>query len=169
MTSLGSNRNDPIWRDALRTRNSQFATLTRLLVVTTFVLLNVSCVAEKKPTAEQAQVKQWNDLYPKMNSKMARMEELMNRIDRFLGSDDFKEEILGNCTEFTWLAKQSVGHANEYREGKEAEAFAEALEEVARLGGELHSSIKTDNMSEAKSILSELGSVRLKSHSNFVF
>ena len=131
-------------------------------IITGIVLLNASCATEYEPT----QAERLNELYPKMNSKMARMEELMNRIDRFLGMEEFKERIQDDCIEFTWLATQALGHSDEYKE--EPEAIATALQEVVSLGGELHSSIESDNISDAKLVLSKLDSIRRESHSSYV-
>ncbi len=170
-------------------------TMRLLWIITSVVFLNASCVPQREPAAEirpselplpeearpeeahssvecqptTEQAEEWDYLYPKLNSKMARMEQLMIRIERFLGSEDLKETSLGECVEFTHLARKSVGHAHEYLEGKKAEAFVAAFKEVARLGGQLHSLIKTNNTTQAKSVLTELGAIRRENHAKYVY
>lgn len=75
----------------------------------------------QKPTA--CQITEWQKLYPKMASKMARMEEITNAIDRFIDDDSFKEQLLEYCMEFSWLAKKSTDHTLEYVDEDKSGAF----------------------------------------------
>ncbi len=155
-----------------------------LWFTTAVVVLNVSCIAQhdsvaidnaskQQPTTEglttAEQADEWDYLYPKLNSKMARMEQLLSRIERFLGSEDLQAASLSDCTEFIHLAKRSVEHTNEYLEGSKAQAFAGALTEVANLGRQLHICLKANNIPRAKEVLSELDNIRRQNHSKYVY
>jgi len=118
-------------------------------------------------TASKKQKQEWQKLYPKLNSKMARMEEILNYIDRFLGNDNFKPDMLEKTIEFSFLANQSTKNIPEYIPEEERNLFIKALEDTHESGIKLYQAVKENNHKEAKKIFLQLDKIRRKSHSKW--
>ena len=73
--------------------------------------------------ATDKEKKEWQRLYPKLNSKMARMEEILNYIDRFLGDNSFRKSSLKKCIEFSFLAKKATENIPDYITKQKSEHF----------------------------------------------
>jgi len=113
------------------------------------------------------QIKEWEKLYPKLNSKMARMEELLNFIDRFLGDEEFKSNVLDKTSEFIYLTRSSKKVLPDYLLDSDKDPFTKALEETASTGEKLYLAIKNDQETEAKSLFLKLDKLRRKGHAKW--
>lgn len=116
---------------------------------------------------ENAQKEEWKKLYPKLNSKMARMEELLNRIDRFHGDVDFTDTSLAYAEEFSYLAKQAIHNIPGYLHEDQREPYIEQLLEIHKLGKALCRALQEKDDDKVRMIFSELDKVRQKSHAKW--
>lgn len=136
----------------------------------TFILLaivafSLESVQGKSHTIEQRA--QWDKLYPKLNEKMARMEEILNFVDRFIGSGEFKKKMLVQLLEFKHLAQTSTKLVPNYLEAKDREPFVKALEEVSSVGQQLYNAIDNGAHKEARLLFLKLDKLRRKGHSKW--
>jgi len=146
-----------------------------------FVFLRVACIylfslhltaaspldTEYKAEHTKKQKEEWEKLYPKLNSKMARMEELLNYVDRFLGNDEFKNEVLLKIAEFIYHTESSQKHIPAYLLKKDKAPFTKALQTTAKTGKDLYLAVAKENQTEAKSLYLKLDKLRRKSHSKW--
>jgi len=95
------------------------------------------------------------------------MEENLNYIDRFLGNNNFKDNMLEKTIEFSFLANQSTKNIPNYLSKEEKKPFIKALENTHKLGIELYQVIKKNNYKKAKEIFLQLDKTRRKSHSKW--
>ena len=131
-----------------------------------FLILFLSLTLSAQ-TVTQKQIHEWQKLYPKLNSKMARMEEILNYIDRFLGNNEFKNEILEKAAEFSFLAQQSTKNTPSYLTKEDQKLFVNALNTTHELGNKLYHAVKSNNNREAKDLFSKLDTLRRNSHSKW--
>lgn len=132
-----------------------------------FLVLMILPVQADFPSADQR--KEWQRLYPKLNSKMARMEALLNYIDRFLENSEFKVEMLKKSVEFTYLAEAARLNVPKGFSKEESVLFKKALMKTSELGKCLHLAIQEDRTKEAKECYKKLDRIRRKSHADWVF
>lgn len=125
----------------------------------------VSSVTAREPSDDQ--VKEWQRLYPKLNSKMARMEELLNYIERFLGVDSFRKEMLSRSLEFTYLTKQSGKNIPEYLSKEERKKYLLTIKKSTKLAESLYTFIDQSKWKKGKKILKDLHKIRKKSHAKW--
>lgn len=115
-----------------------------------------------QPTLEQIAV--WQRLYPKLNSKMARMEELLNYIERFLGNYEFKQELLNSSLEFSYLASVSGENLSKDLPFEQRKPFLAAIEETVATANKLYQSIQNSQQKLATQALKRLHKIRKQSH-----
>ena len=113
--------------------------------------------------ATDQEKKEWQRLYPKLNSKMARMEEILNYIDRFLGDNSFRKSSLKKCIEFSFLAKKATENI------PKSEHFLKALEETHSLGNKLYEALEKSDHKKTRELLLELDKIRRISHAKWVY
>lgn len=128
------------------------------------LLLSASTSAQ---IATEKQKKEWQKLYPKLNSKMARMEEILNHIERFLGENEFKDATVEGALEFSFLAKKSSENIPQSLNEKQRKPYLKALKATHELGIKLHNSLKKDDYKKAKEILLQLEKIRRNSHTKW--
>jgi len=139
--------------------------LTKLVVSTIlFSLLGNVTIAQEVSTAQKKELRK---LYPKLNSKMARMEEILNYTDRFLGDKDFKMNVLTGLKEFVFLAKESKNDIPFYLPEKEVSSYKKAIDKTAKLGMQLYQAVKDSDQKSAKKYFNALDTLRRKSHSKW--
>lgn len=138
---------------------------TRAFVFSLFVWMILPIQADT-PSADE--IREWQRLYPKLNSKMARMEELLNYIDRFLGDAEFKAEMLKKSVEFTYLAKASTENIPKNLPKEDVVPFKKALMKTSMLGKCIHRAIQEGRTEDAKLLFKKLDSIRRKSHTDWV-
>ena len=139
-----------------------------LRIIIVCLLSFLSCLAPsiaQEPTEEQK--REWQKLYPKLNSKMARMEELLNYADRFLGDEDFKLNVLLGLTEFIFLTQQSQSSLPSYLLEGDKKVYLSALKKTEALGHDLYEAVKLSDIDKAREIFSKLDKVRRKSHAKW--
>jgi len=117
------------------------------------------------PTAEQKE--EWEKLYPKLNSKMARMEELLNFIDRFLGDEEFKNEVLNKISELIYHTNSSKNSLPSYLLEEENRPFTKALTQTAETCKKLYKAIQLNDEKKAKELFLKLDKLRRNSHSKW--
>ena len=98
---------------------------------------------------------------------MARMEELLNYIERFLGDADFSAELLESATEFSYLAVESQKSIPDYLSEEDQKPYLEALQKTSKLGDDLYVAMKKSDYEEVRTILQSLAQVRKESHANW--
>lgn len=128
-----------------------------LLLLSTFALSQVQEINEE----QQAE---WQRLYPKLNSKMARMEEILNYVDRFRENQEFKKEVLTNITEFIFLAQQAQKNIPDYLSEEDQKPYKHALIKTASLGSSLFTAVDKSNFKQSKQLFLALDKLRRKSH-----
>ena len=131
------------------------------------VFLCLAGCSSPEEAPSEAQIKEWQRLYPKLNSKMARMEELLNYIERFLGDADFSAELLESATEFSYLAVESQKSIPDYLSEEDQKPYLEALQKTSKLGDDLYVAMKKSDYEEVRTILQSLAQVRKESHANW--
>lgn len=139
--------------------------LTKIAIYICLISLSGNTIAAQETTAEQK--KEWRKLYPKLNSKMARMEEILNFTDRFLDNEELKESVLIKLTEFIFLAQRSKNDIPFYLPKKEIPSYKNAIDKTAKLGTKLYHSIKNSDYKNAKKYLNSLDTLRRRSHSKW--
>ncbi len=121
------------------------------------------CAVE--PTPEQKA--EWKRLYPKLNSKMARMEELVNYLERFLGSRDFTDEMLSRALELRFLTGASLDNLPAELPAAEHTAYKKALTSTKCLVQKLYTAIEKGEDKAATDLLKQLHTLRRKSHAKW--
>jgi len=121
------------------------------------------CAVE--PTPEQQA--EWERLYPKLNSKMARMEELVNYLERFLGSRDFTDEMLSRVIELHFLTEASLDNLPVELPAAEHTAYKKALTSTKYLVQKLYIAIENGEDQTATDLLKKLHTLRRKSHAKW--
>ncbi len=108
-------------------------------------------------------------LYQTLAGKMARMEELLNRIDRFIGFEDMQEAIVQDAQEFVdlTLACQNLFPPELVKDDQAP--YNAALTKTAELGDELRFHLKKQQWAEAQEVFGKLDAIRRKSHSQFSY
>lgn len=136
------------------------------VIAFSLIIFSVTLQAE---IPSEKQIEEWQRLYPKLNFKMARMEELLNYIDRFLGDAEFKKPMLSKAVEFTYLAEASLLNIPKELPKEQIEPFKKALIKVSKLGRDLHLAIQEDRIKDVQQCFKKLDEIRRKSHSDWVF
>jgi hypothetical protein len=136
------------------------------LFLSLLFLLSVSGPAQ---VATDQEKKEWQRLYPKLNSKMARMEEILNYIDRFLEDESFTKSRLKKCIEFSFLAKKAAENIPDYITKPRSKQFSKALEETHSLGNKLYKALEKSDHKKTRELLLELEKIRRKSHAKWVY
>lgn len=131
-------------------------------------------VSEQTKTAEQntsvASLETESDdfeMYSTLSGKMARMEELMNAIDRFLGDPDFASRIESDAKEF----HQLLGDCRElFPEGlpdEQQDSYRDYVDRALEHSDRMQSALIAQNELEARKSLEALDTIRRKSHAKF--
>lgn len=109
------------------------------------------------------------ELYSTLASKMARMEELLNAIDRLLGEPDFQDRLLADAKEFHQLLSESRGLYPEKLAPEDQQKFDQSIDRTAAVAKKLLHSIQANNNQAAREVLSQLGKQRRKAHTRFSY
>lgn len=108
-------------------------------------------------------------LYASLAGKMARMEELLNAIERFLGDPDFQQRLLEDAQEFAQLVEESRLLFPDELEPEDQEGYVRAMDATLGHALELKSAITAENVETAQVALSKLHQVRKKSHARYSY
>ncbi|MEM6692299.1 MAG: hypothetical protein AAF664_22910 [Planctomycetota bacterium] len=108
-------------------------------------------------------------LYSSLTGKMARMEELLNAIDRFLDIPDFHDRVVADAQEFELLLTESRGLYPETLVEEDQPGFDKAIDETAITAEKLLSSIKANDAQAARDALRVLDKFRLRAHTRFSY
>ena len=134
-----------------------------------FIVLSTSLLysegVQLMHTEEQKET--WRKLYSKLNSKMARMEEVLNYVERFMDEENFKEEVLLSLAEFTFLSNEALEQIPAYLDTEERPPYSNALKLTASYGGQLYLAIDQSNSQGADQALLSLRRIRRISHAKW--
>ncbi|MEM1225827.1 MAG: hypothetical protein AAGJ40_09015 [Planctomycetota bacterium] len=119
-----------------------------------------------KPTGEEMAAFQ---LYSTLAGKMARMEEILNGIDRFLDEPDFQERLIGDVQEFQQLLMESRGLYPKRLSVQDNPAFDRTIDETVTLAEELHGLLRTQDETAAREVLRKLDRIRQEAHTKFSY
>ncbi|MEM9282380.1 MAG: hypothetical protein AAGA96_11165 [Verrucomicrobiota bacterium] len=142
------------------------------MILTGFALLRGS--SDQPVTAQQATDTTISDtksdgfpMYGTLAGKMARMEELMNGIDRFLGDPDFASRLKLDAEEFHELLAGCRDLFPENLPAEERVAYQDYIDRALEHSNRLKSALDAQNESEAITSLEALDTIRRKSHAKF--
>lgn len=107
------------------------------------------------------------ELYSTLAGKMARMEELLNRIDRFLGDAAFRDRICSDAEEFYQLVNASRGLYPEKLDVQDHPKYDQAIDRTVAVSKELLTALRAENMEAAREALETIGRQRVKAHAEF--
>ena len=135
--------------------------------------LELSAAAE--PPAQTVTISKKTDeyfsfqLYSTLPGKMARMEELLNAIDRFLDDPEFQDRLLADAKEFHQLVTESRGQYPEKLSLNDQSQFDHTIEQTAIVSKKLIDSLETNNVMAVREALEELDSLRQEGHTRFSY
>jgi len=129
------------------------------------ILLSVFSYSENVQEISVKQKEEWQKLYPKLNSKMARMEEILNAIERLNGDPDFTESLMQKALEFSYLAGASLKDIPDYLESEQLTSYKENLTKTEILGHKVYHAI--DKGKDLDKLLAQLDEIRRKSHAKW--
>jgi len=109
------------------------------------------------------------ELYQSLAGKMARMEELLNSIERFLGSPDFQERLVSESEEFRQLVEESRLLFPEELSDEDERGYTGAMDRTLQWAVKLKRAITSQDLESANEALSELHRIRKKSHARFSY
>lgn len=108
-------------------------------------------------------------LYSSLTGKMARMEELLNAIDRFLDIPDLHDRVLADAKEFDRLLAESRGLYPERLLTEDEPGFDKTIDRTGMISSKLLSSIQAGDNDAAREALRALDEYRLKAHTRFSY
>lgn len=108
-------------------------------------------------------------LYSTLPGKMARMEELLNGIERFLGDASFQKRLVADSNEFYGLLDQCRGMYPERLSIQDRPKFDKAIDETATNARKLIECIEKGDFASARDVLLRLGNQRQDAHSQFSY
>ncbi|MEM0896489.1 MAG: hypothetical protein AAGJ79_06350 [Verrucomicrobiota bacterium] len=109
------------------------------------------------------------ELYSTLAGKMARMEELLNGVDRFLGDPDFQERLVLDATEFRRLTLESRELFPEALIDEDKPGFREAIDRTVEVADGLIEALRENRKEEALAALEKLDRIRRDSHEDFSY
>lgn len=98
---------------------------------------------------------------------MARMEEILNYIDRFFPSEEFHPELIEHALEFTFLSHKAANNLPAYLDADERLPFLLALKKTESLGNKLTQAIREKDQQKVTLLFKQLDTIRRKSHANW--
>lgn len=98
---------------------------------------------------------------------MARMEELLNAIDRFLDEPEFRDRLLADAREFHTLLHDSKGLYPTELPKDEQPWFDQAIDETVATSVELLAALKESDSIAARQKLVALQKQRIAAHARF--
>ena len=107
------------------------------------------------------------ELYSTLPGKMARMEELLNAIDRFLEFPDFQDRLITDAEEFHRLLIESRELYPAELLPKDQPMFDQAITETVVTSEQLLASIRANDDTAAREALDQLDKKRQKAHTRF--
>jgi hypothetical protein len=119
------------------------------------------------PSVPQVEAPESFELYSTLAGKMARMEELLNAVDRFLDDPDFHDRLCADAEEFHQLLTESRGLYPKKLSGEDQPKFDDAADRTIVASKELLGSLRANNIKATREALNQLGEYRQKAHSEF--
>jgi len=108
-------------------------------------------------------------LYATLAGKMARIEELLNGIERFLGESDFQTRLLADVGELHQLLTESKGLYPDELEPKDQVGYDQAMGRAITSTQDLQTAIQAQNQDEALTAIESLHKIRRKAHARFSY
>jgi len=107
------------------------------------------------------------ELYSTLAGKMARMEELLGGIERFLDQPGFKKRLASDAEEFHQLLSECRGLYPEELLPQDQAGFDEAVNQTLATSSKLMSSIHANDIEAAEHAIQKLFQQRRKAHARF--
>lgn len=108
-------------------------------------------------------------LYSTLAGKMARMEQLLNAVDRFLGDVSFHDRLLADAREFHHLLVESRGLYPEKLRPEDKAGFDRTIDAAASTSERLMRAIRASDHEAAREALDELAKLRQRAHSKYSY
>ena len=172
-TMTGSIRKTPLSRsDRIESRSPIFAFATKYLVL--IVVLTGCEKPESLPKPETLPISHAEDLisfelYSTLKGKMARMEELLNAIDRFLDNPEFHERVCEDAREFHRLLAESRGLYPKKLVRPDQPKFDRTIDQTIATSRQLLDSLQASNGLAARKALKLLENQRQDAHAKFSY
>lgn len=109
------------------------------------------------------------ELYSTLPGKMARMEELLNAIDRFLDTPDFQDRLVVHAQEFHQLLTESRGLYPDELLPQDEHKFDQTIDQTAAISNKLLSALQASDNKAAREALHQLGRLRKKAHAELAY
>lgn len=120
------------------------------------------------PTPSQAKEASF-ELYSTLAGKMARMEELLNAIDRFLDDPDFQDRLVEDAKEFHKLLSESRGRYPKGLTTQDQTEFDETIDQTLVAAANLLNCLQENKTQAARDALKELDKQRRQAHTRFSY
>ncbi|MEM9365712.1 MAG: hypothetical protein AAGD07_06925 [Planctomycetota bacterium] len=108
-------------------------------------------------------------LYSTLAGKMARMEELLNGIDRFLDDPDFQERVVSDSQEFHRLLTETRGVYPERLAAEDQLKFDAFIDDTAATSTQLIRDLQQGHREAARETLIRLDRQRQEAHTRFSY
>ncbi len=108
-------------------------------------------------------------LYQSLAGKMARMEELLNSIERFLGESGFEDRLQTEAKEFHQLLAESQTIYPEELAEKDRKGYRLAYQPTLEASARLKASLAKNDLLSAREAITELHRLRKKAHARYSY
>ncbi|MEM6689389.1 MAG: hypothetical protein AAF664_08190 [Planctomycetota bacterium] len=126
-------------------------------------------VVQAADAASQTSDSQSFELYSTLTGKMARMEELLNGIDRLIDFPDFHARLITDAQEFQRLLEESRGLYPENLSTDDENGFDRTIDQTSVTSSELVNALATQDVEAARTALLKLSQQRQMAHARYSY